>query len=169
MESISPQIIHVHGKEADIVLAADDIMRKAEERSRDMEQETGLAVAMDIFEDSKDAAIVASYDALTFQYQNTMDLSIPPILYARPAPDAKYPRSGSPELPSVVPYYELQRRASNPTNMDLEQFLLARVELRRCGETVYKYDTGYYRRLSGVDLRTLIHKLLRLCLNLQHL
>lgn len=158
MESISPQVIHVYGEEANIVLAADDVMQKAEVRSREIEQETGLIVPIDMFEDSKDGAIIAAYDTLIFQYQNTLDLPKPPILYARPEPAAKYPAPG---MSPSVPYYEFQRRANNPTNMDLEQFLLARVELRRCGETVYKYDNGYYRKLSGADLRTLIYKLLR--------
>lgn len=161
MDPISPQVIHVHGEEADLVLAADDIMQKAEARSRDVEQETGLIVGMDIFEDSKDAAIVASYDKLTFHYQNTLDLPKPPILYARSEPNSQNPASNAPKPSPGVYYYEFTRRASNPTNMDLEQFLLGRVELRRYGETIYKYEYGYYRKLSSVDLRTLIHKLLR--------
>lgn len=161
MESFSPQVIHVHGEEADIVLAADDIMQKAETSSREIEQKTGLTVAMDFFEDSKDAAIVASYDKLTFHYQNTLGLSKPPILYARSEPNAQNPASNASTPSPGIHYYEFTRRANNPTNMDLEQFLLGRVELRRCGETIYQYEHGYYRKLSSVDLRTLIHKLLR--------
>ena len=82
MESISQQVIHVHGEEADIVLAADAIIQKAEMSSCNVEQDTGLVVPINMFEDKKDGAIGAAYDRLTFHYQNTLDLSKPPILYS---------------------------------------------------------------------------------------
>lgn len=161
MKSISQQVIHVNGEEADIVLAADEIIQKAEMSSCNIEQDTGLVVPINMFENKKDGAIVAAYDRLTFRYQNTLDLSKPPILYARSEPNALNLASNAPMPSSGIHYYEFTRRANNPTNMDLEQFLLGRVELRRYGETIYQYERGYYRRLSTVDLRTLIHKLLR--------
>ena len=161
MKFSSQQVIHVRGEEADIVLAAEEIIQQAEVNSRVIEQETGLIVGIDFFENSKDAAIVASYNELVFHYQNTLDLPKPPILYARSELNAQNPSSNAPASFPEVHYYEFTRRANNPTNMDLEQFLLGRVELRRYGETIYQYERGHYRKLSSVALRTLIHKLLR--------
>lgn len=153
------RIIRVFDDEADLVAAADSIIKKATDRSKAQELATGLTAAMDLFENEKEADIVSQYDSLVNSYQQKLELEHPPILVALDAHAHELQRRLSQDFLDVC--FGYQRRGNNPTNMELEQLFLMRTVLRRCGETIYQYENGCYRKLSQVDLRTLILKILR--------
>ena len=154
------KLIFVHGEEADVVRAADAIIAQAE-RTAEQEANGSNVNGMVFFSSNKDAAIVREYDELRFQYQEKLNLHSPPILVAD-APVGQTALVQSSPVPPVS-FHRFDRGKRNDgtlTVMELEKILIQRVPLKRHGQAIYRYQNGYYRRLSDSDVMTLIHQTL---------
>ena len=154
------KVVFVYGEEAELVRAADAILAQAE---RSAEQEANKAGGLHgmLFFNPREAAILQAYDQLRFHYQKELGLSSPPVLAIGPPQGSPAPMQNTSSSPANFHRFDRGKKDGEGFNvMELEKILIQRVPLKRHGQAIYRYQNGYYRRLSDADLMTLIHQTL---------
>lgn len=146
--------IDVYGVEAEIVAQADRIILENDMRVQ-AQTPPGLVAPMQFF-DSEECNILATRDRIAFAYQTQRNLPVIPILRPQ-TPVGKY--TGIPVAAGEIIAY--RSRKDPPSDFDLTKILLGRVTLRTQGGTVYLYNGSYYKRLSSIELQTIIREALR--------
>ncbi len=150
--------LFVSGKDAEIVRAAELVERQAVERAQ--QQANGAIAPMVFYETETERSIMEAKFTLEKRMQAENNLALPPILLteatpALPAASSQYAVTSYPARSNTVTFHRLSSKP--PTDMELTVMLLVKIVLRRIGETVYLYDNeGYYKKLSSVQLRTLV-------------
>lgn len=154
MKENEQPIIEVCGLEAKIVEQAEFIIHENDIRTQ-AQTPPGLIAPMQFF-CKEESEIIGTMDKIAFAYQTRRNLPVVPVL--RP----QFPVGGQNGVPvaagEIIAY---RSRKDPPSDFDLTKILLGRVTLRTQGGTVFLFNGSYYKRLSPIELQTIIREALR--------
>ena len=146
-------IFYVEGNDAQTIAAATSIENAAEQRARAEAAKTGGKPAMTFFASAEEAKIVIAADDLREQYKTKYGLTERPTLL--PYKSVLPPYVGESQL-SGFHRYERRFAGGGVSHVELAKILLARVWLKRCGETIYAWQHPCFHRLTDNQLSSLI-------------